>query len=62
MYGREVDAAWAVYMKQHGDSVAGRKLEIIRRDTGGPAPDVVRRLVQELISRDKVDLIAGHQR
>jgi branched-chain amino acid transport system substrate-binding protein len=58
-WGREVDAAFAVYMKQHGDVVAGRKIELIRRDTTGPNPDITRRLVQELISRDKVDLIAG---
>ena len=46
-------------MKQHGDTVAGRKIEIIRKDTGGVAPDVAKRLAQELIVRDKVDILAG---
>jgi branched-chain amino acid transport system substrate-binding protein len=46
-------------MKQHGDSVAGKKIEIIRRDVGGPAPDVAKRMAQELIVRDGVDLLAG---
>ena len=46
-------------MKQHGDTVAGKKIEIIRKDTGGPNPDVAKRLAQELIVRDKVDILAG---
>ena len=46
-------------MQQHGDTVAGKKIEIIRRDTGGIAPDVAKRLAQELIVRDKVDILAG---
>ncbi len=58
-WGVSVDAAFAAYQKQHGDTIAGRKIEFLRRDTGGANPDVVRRLVQELISRDKVEMIAG---
>ena len=48
------------YMKMHGDTVAGRKIEIITRDTGGVAPDVSKRLSQELIVRDGVDILAGY--
>jgi branched-chain amino acid transport system substrate-binding protein len=59
MNGKALDNALDLYMKQHGDSVAGRKIELIKRDTGGPAPDLVKREVQELIVRDKVDLIIG---
>ena len=47
------------YMQQHGDTVAGKKIEIIRKDVGGVAPDVAKRLAQELIVRDKVDILAG---
>src|SRR5499427_4289913 len=54
----QMDNAIKLYMKQHGDAVAGRKIEIIRRDTGG-APDAARRLAQELIVRDNVDILAG---
>jgi branched-chain amino acid transport system substrate-binding protein len=57
--GRALDIALDLYMKQHGDSIAGRKIQLIKRDTGGPAPDLVKREVQELIVRDKVDLIVG---
>jgi len=47
------------YMKMHGDTVAGKKIEIITKDTGGVAPDVSKRLSQELIVRDGVDILAG---
>jgi branched-chain amino acid transport system substrate-binding protein len=55
----QMDNAVKLYVKQKGDTVAGRKLEFIRRDTGGVAPDVAKRLAQELIVRDQVDLLAG---
>ena len=57
--GAQIDNGIKLYMKQHGDTVAGRKIEIIRKDTGGIAPDVAKRLAQELIVRDKVDILAG---
>jgi branched-chain amino acid transport system substrate-binding protein len=44
-------------VQEHGDTVAGKKIEFIRKDTGGPAPDVAKRLAQELIVRDKVDML-----
>ena len=56
---QQMDNGVKLYMKQHGDTVAGRKLEIIRRDSGGPNPDVAKRLAQELVVRDKVDILAG---
>ena len=55
----QLDNGIKLYMKQHGDTVAGRKIEIIRRDTGGIAPDVAKRLAQELIVRDGVEILAG---
>src|SRR3954466_10387439 len=47
------------YMKTNGDTVAGRKIELIVKDVGGPAPDVAKRLAQELVVRDGVDILAG---
>ena len=47
------------YMKEHGDKVAGKTIELIVKDDGGPAPDVAKRLAQELVVRDKVDILAG---
>ena len=40
----QIDNGIKLYMKQHGDSAAGKKIEIIRKDTGGPNPDVAKRL------------------
>ena len=57
--GAQADNGIKLYMQQHGDTVAGKKIEVIRKDTGGIAPDVAKRLAQELIVRDKVDLLAG---
>jgi len=54
----QMDNGMKLYMKQHGDTVAGKKIELIRKDSGGIAPDVAKRLAQELIVRDKVDLLA----
>src|SRR3954451_22879726 len=55
----QMDNAIKLYVKQHGDTVAGHKLEFVRKDTGGIAPDVAKRLAQELVVRDKVDILAG---
>src|SRR6186713_20195 len=55
----QIDNGIKFYVKEHGDTVAGKKLEFIRKDTGGPNPDVAKRLAQELIVRDKVDILAG---
>jgi branched-chain amino acid transport system substrate-binding protein len=55
----QMDNGIKTYMKQHGDTVAGKKIEIIRKDVGGPAPDVAKRLAQELVVRDRVDMLAG---
>src|SRR3954466_11165985 len=55
----QMDNAIKLYIKQHGDTVAGKKIEIIRKDTGGPNPDVAKRLAQELVVRDGVDILAG---
>ncbi len=55
----QMDNAVKLYVKQKGDTVAGRKIEFVRRDTGGVAPDVAKRLAQELVTRDGVDILAG---
>jgi branched-chain amino acid transport system substrate-binding protein len=54
--GRQLNAAMKIYMQQHGDVVAGRKIQLIVHDDGGVA-DNARRLVQEMIVNDKVNVI-----
>lgn len=55
----QMDNAVKLWVKLNSDTVAGRKLEFIRKDTGGIAPDVAKRLAQELVVRDNVDVLAG---
>lgn len=55
----QLQAGIDLYIQKHGDEVAGKKIEIIKKDTGGPAPDVAQRMAQELVVRDGVDIIAG---
>ncbi len=55
----QLDNGIKLYVKQHGDKVAGKKLEFIRKDVGGINPPVAKRLAQELVTRDKVDILAG---
>jgi branched-chain amino acid transport system substrate-binding protein len=54
----QMDNGIKLYMKQHGDTAAGRKIEIIRKDDAG-APDVAKRLAQDLIVNDNIDILAG---
>ena len=58
-YGKQFDAGMNIYLEQNEGKLGGRSVEIIRKDTGGAAPDNARRFAQELISRDKVDIISG---
>jgi branched-chain amino acid transport system substrate-binding protein len=56
--GKQIDNAVKLYMQQHGDTVAGKKIEVILKDDGA-VPDNTKRLAQELIVNDKVNFIAG---
>jgi branched-chain amino acid transport system substrate-binding protein len=56
--GKQIDNAIKLYMQQKGDTVAGKKIEIILRDDGA-IPDNTKRIAQELIVNDKVNVIAG---
>src|ERR1700760_1389416 len=56
--GKQIDNAIKLYMKQHGDTVAGKKVEIILKDDAA-IPDKTKTAAQELIVNDKVNFIAG---
>jgi branched-chain amino acid transport system substrate-binding protein len=58
--GDQLERGIRLYMKLHEkDLPPGVKIELIRRDDTGPNPEVAKRLAQELITRDKVQLLAG---
>jgi branched-chain amino acid transport system substrate-binding protein len=56
--GRQIEAAARLYMAQNGDTVAGRKIELIVKDDTS-VPDVTKRIAQELVVNDKVNVLAG---
>ncbi|HYF43315.1 MAG TPA: ABC transporter substrate-binding protein [Ramlibacter sp.] len=56
--GKQIEAAARLYMAQNGDTVAGRKVELIVKDDTG-TPDVTKRIAQELVVNDKVNVLAG---
>jgi branched-chain amino acid transport system substrate-binding protein len=56
--GKQIDAAVRLYMQQNGNTVAGKKIEVILKDDAA-VPDTTKRLAQELIVNDKVSFIAG---
>ncbi len=56
--GRQIEAAAKLYMAQHGDTVAGKKIQLIVKDDTS-VPDVTKRLAQELVVNDKVNVLAG---
>src|SRR5256884_4947091 len=58
-YGTQILGGMKTYLKQNGDVFGGRKVEIVGKDTTGAAPDVAKRLAQEVITRDQVDILAG---
>jgi branched-chain amino acid transport system substrate-binding protein len=57
-FGMQMMNGAHAYMKVHGDTVAGRKVQLIVKDTTG-VPDVAKRVAQELVTNEKVDFLAG---
>ncbi|MFO1414551.1 MAG: ABC transporter substrate-binding protein [Burkholderiales bacterium] len=59
-YGKQIEHGVRLWLAQNGDTVAGRKIEIVVKDDGpGTAGDVSKRVAQELVVKDKVDILAG---
>jgi len=56
--GREISDATKLYVAQHGDTVAGKKIELLIRDDQS-VPDNAKRLAQELIVNDKVSFLGA---
>ncbi|MEY3886105.1 MAG: hypothetical protein RL650_197 [Pseudomonadota bacterium] len=56
--GKQIEAAAKLYIAQNGDTVAGKKVELIVKDDTS-APDVTKRIAQELVVNEKVSVLAG---
>jgi len=57
--GKQIEAACRLYIAKNGDTVAGRKVELIVKDDTGLAPETTKRIAQELVVQDKVSVLAG---
>lgn len=57
--GREIDTAVRLYQQKHGEAAGGRKVEIVLKDDGGLMPDATKRIAQELVVNEKVQVLAG---
>jgi branched-chain amino acid transport system substrate-binding protein len=56
--GKQIEAAAKLYMAQNGDTIAGKKVELVIKDDTG-TPDVTKRIAQELVVNEKVSVLAG---
>jgi branched-chain amino acid transport system substrate-binding protein len=56
--GVQISAAIRLYVAQHGDTVAGKKIQVIVKDDAAVA-ETTKRLAQELIVKDKVNFVVG---
>lgn len=57
--GQQTDATIKLFQQKYGDAPGGHKIEFVRRDTTGPNPEVAKRLVQEVVTREKVRIMIG---
>ncbi len=56
--GKQLESAARLYMAQNGDNVGGKKIQLIVKDDTG-VPDMTKRLAQDLVVNDKVQVLAG---
>src|SRR5699024_433438 len=59
-FGEQILDGIHIYMDEHGDSVAGREIQLVVKDDGGINPANAKRLTLELLTQDKVDTVAGY--
>jgi branched-chain amino acid transport system substrate-binding protein len=57
--GKQITNGIKAYQQANGDKVAGKRIELVIKDITGPAPNLAKRLAQELVTRDKVQFLAG---
>jgi branched-chain amino acid transport system substrate-binding protein len=58
-YGQQISRGAKLYMQRNGETVAGKKVELIIKDDTGVAPELTKRLAQELMNNDNVEILAG---
>jgi branched-chain amino acid transport system substrate-binding protein len=57
--GKQIEAAARLYVAKNGDTIAGRKVELIVKDDTGLAPETTKRIAQEMVVQEKINVLAG---
>src|SRR5438874_5084156 len=57
--GRQIEAACRLYIARNGDTVAGRKVDLMVKDDTGLAPETTKRIAQEMVVQEHVTILAG---
>src|SRR5438876_11733333 len=57
--GRQIEAACRLYIARNGDTVAGRKVDLMVKDDTGLAPETTKRIAQEMVVQEHVAILAG---
>ncbi len=58
-FGEQIDRGMNLYLKQHPEAFGGHTVKLIKRDSKRPGGDIAKNAVQELITRERVDILAG---
>ena len=58
-FGEQIDRGMNLFIKLHKAAFGGHEIELIKRDSKRPGGDIAKNAVQELITREKVDLLTG---
>ncbi len=59
-FGKQIDHGVQLYLNQHHGVIDGRQVQVVLKDDApGTAGDIARRIAQELVVKDKVDILAG---
>jgi branched-chain amino acid transport system substrate-binding protein len=58
-YGKQIENGVSVFLRENGDTIAGRKVQVIYRDCAGPNPELAKRHATDLALNEKVDILAG---
>jgi branched-chain amino acid transport system substrate-binding protein len=57
--GQQIMNGAKLYLKQHDDTLGGRKVILLEKDDTGISPALSKRQAQNLLIQDKVDILAG---
>ena len=58
-FGEQIDRGMNLFLKKHPEAFGGHTVELIKRDSKRPGGDIAKNAVRELLTREKVDMLAG---